>query len=541
MRVRTGIIRAGAAAVMVASVIAVRTPAADADTVTHADAITDLGIDDFGSMVVDEARNQVIISGGTGDAHLTFVDLDGNVTGAIGGLDGPSGMVIVGSTLYVFEHSTGQITPVDLTTKTFGAALASGLSGGYMLGYAGGYLWTSTGEGLDRIDPSNGAVTTFTGAAYPTGASIVDFATDPSDPSRLAVVAEATDTTLRIYDASADPPAKLAGTKLSAYGMPRFTPDGASIVVSTGTEMAQLSATDLSLEHTYPGIQPYGITFVWGVDTVHRGGVTYLAELTTYGTTVFAEMDDTPVLSTYVTPFVAMTRGIRIAPSGDRLFAVSHFSTGEMQLFTFDDPTLFGSSMTISARERVPVFRKIRLSGQLSFDEGTPVPAGVPVEIWQRFGGVDQLVTTVTTAAGGAWSAEYPTGASDVGGAHDFSARFGGDAEHRGSTAEASVIVGRIKPDLTLVASRHSILLGEHVRITVTLGLDHHDGPRAVRIMRDQKGHRRLIGIVTVNDNGVGWLRDAPTRDATYEAIVLRDTTHSRSVSNLEHVKVLAS
>ena len=79
------------------------------------------------------------------------------------------------------------------------------------------------------------------------------------------------------------------------------------------------------------------------------------------------------------------------------------------------------------------------------------------------------------------------------------------------------------------------------MRITVTLGLDHHDGPRAVRIMRDQKGHRRLIGIVTVNDNGVGWLRDAPTRDATYEAIVLRDTTHSRSVSNLEHVKVLAS
>jgi hypothetical protein len=91
-------------------------------------------------MVVDDARNQLIISGGTGDAHLTFVDLDGNMTGSIGGLDGPSGMVIVGSTLYVFEHSTGQITAMDLTTNTFGVALASGLSGGYMLGYAGGYL-----------------------------------------------------------------------------------------------------------------------------------------------------------------------------------------------------------------------------------------------------------------------------------------------------------------------------------------------------------------------------------------------------------------
>jgi hypothetical protein len=33
-------------------------------------------------------------------------------------------------------------------------------------------------------------------------------------------------------------------------------------------------------------------------------------------------------------------------------------------------------------------------------------------------------------------------------------------------------------------------------------------------------------------------LRDAPTRDATYEAIVLRDQTHTRSVSNLVHVTV---
>jgi hypothetical protein len=189
----------------------------------------------------------------------------------------------------------------------------------------------------------------------------------------------------------------------------------------------------------------------------------------------------------------------------------------------------------------VPVFRKIRLSGQLSFDEGTPVPAGVPVEIWLSFGEVDQLFTTVTTSAGGAWSAEYPTDADDVGGSHDFSARFSGDAEHRGSRAEASVIVGRIKRDLTLAASRHSIVFGGHVRLTVTFELDHHDGSRDVRIYREQNGNRRLIGIVTVDENGVGSLRDAPTRDATYKAIVLRDSTHARSVSNLEHVTVLAS
>jgi hypothetical protein len=32
--------------------------------------------------------------------------------------------------------------------------------------------------------------------------------------------------------------------------------------------------------------------------------------------------------------------------------------------------------------------------------------------------------------------------------------------------------------------------------------------------MRDMNGHRRPIGIVTVDDDGPGSLRDAPIRDA---------------------------
>ncbi|MEP6973723.1 MAG: hypothetical protein ABI869_06235 [Actinomycetota bacterium] len=540
MQIREVATKASAAALIVAvslTAISVHAPAA------HAETVTDLGIDDFAALIVDDARDQLIISGGTGETHLKLADFNGAVTGTICCLDGPSGMVIVGSTLWVFEHSTGQITPVDLTTNTVGAAITSSLSGGYMLGYAGGYLWTSTGTGLDRVDPSNGAVTTFTGDRYPSGATAVDFETDPSDPSRLAVVANGASTTLRIYDATADPPDRLAGEKLSAFAAPRFTPDGSSIVVSTGASTTQLSASDLSVEHEYPGLHPSGTSFVFGVDTIDRGGL-YLAELTSFGTSVFAEMNDDPVYSTYVTPFVPMPRGIRFSPTGYRVFAVSRDSSGTLLLHTFDDPTLFGSTMTIAARERVPVFRKVRMSGQLSFDEGASVPAGVPVEISHHTpGGLEELFTTVMTSAGGVWSAEYSTDADDLdgGGAITFTARFSGDAGHRGSSAEAFVIVSRIKRELTLTASRHSITLGEHVRLTVNLELDHHDGPRDVRILREQNGNRRLIGIVTVDDTGAGWLRDAPTRDATYEAIVLRDATHARSVSNLEHVTVQAS
>jgi hypothetical protein len=540
MHIRESAATASTAILLIAAAltgVAVQAPAARADIIYNADHITDLGIDDFGTIVVDDARDQLIISGGTGETHLKFADLDGNVTGTLAGLDGPSGMVIVGSTLYVVEKSTGQIAPVDLTTNTVGAAITSSLSGRYMLGYAGGFLWTSSGDGLDRIDPSNGAVTTFAGDRYPTGATVVDFDTDPSDPTRLAVVADGTDTTLRIYDATASPPTRLAGKKLSAYAMPRFTPDGASVVVSTGTSMTQLSATDLSLEHTYPGVHPNGTSFVFGVDTVERGGL-YLAELTSFGMTVFANMSDDPVASTYVTPFIPATRGTRFSPSGDRLFAVSHFSTGTMQLYTFNDPTLFGSTVTIAGRDRVQVFTPIHLSGQLSFDEGTSVGAGVPVEIWVSLGGASQLFTTATTSAGGAWSADYPTDATDVGHLHEFSARFGGDDEHRGSTAETSVIVGRIKRELKLTASTHSITSGQHVRLRVKLELDDHGGSRDVRIVREQAGHRRLIGTVTVDDNGVGSLLDEPAHDATYRAVVLRDATHARSVSNVVSVSV---
>ncbi|MEA2581505.1 MAG: hypothetical protein QOE83_2397 [Actinomycetota bacterium] len=538
MRIREAATTASTAFLITASALTAITVLAPT---AHAETITDLGMDDFATMVVDDARDQLIISGGTGETHLKLANFDGAVTGTIGGLDGPSGMVIVGSTLYVFEHSSGQITPVDLTTNAVGAAITSSLSGGYMLGYAGGYLWTSRGNGLDRINPSNGAVTTFTGARYPTGATVIDFATDPSAPSRLAVVADGTDTTLRIYDASASPPTKLAGKKLSAYATPQFTSDGASIVVATGVSMTQLSAADLSVEHTYPGIQPHGTTFVWGVDTVDRGG-RYLAELTSFGTTVFADVNDAPVFSTYESPFIPATRGIRFSPSGDQIFAVSHYSTGTMQLYTFDNPTLFGSAITMAARERVPVFTTIHLSGQLTFNEGTSVGAGVPIEIWvSTGGGAPQLFTTVSTSAGGAWSADYPTDADDVGPAHDFSARFGGDAEHRGSTAETSVIVSSLKRELTLTASRHSITLGQHVRLTVNLKLDDHGGTHDVRIYREQAGDRRLIGIVTVDDTGVGSLVDTPTSDATYQAIALHDATHQRSVSNFESVSVLTA
>ena len=66
-------------------------------------------------------------------------------------------------------------------------------------------------------------------------------------------------------------------------------------------------------------------------------------------------------------------------------------------------------------------------------------------------------------------------------------------------------------------------------------------GPARRPDLSGAEGNRRLIGIVTVDDNGVGSLRDAPARDATYEAIVFRDAMHARSVSNLEHVTVLAS
>jgi hypothetical protein len=74
----------------------------------------------------------------------------------------------------------------------------------------------------------------------------------------------------------------------------------------------------------------------------------------------------------------------------------------------------------------------------------------------------------------------------------------------------------------------------------VNLELDDHGGSHDVRIIREQSGDRRLIGTVTVGDDGVGSLLDEPVHNATYEAIALRDATHQRSVSNLERVAVHA-
>ena len=81
-------------------------------TAARADSVTPLGTYNASDMVVDSARDQVIVSAGPGSTELQVLSYDGEILDSIGALGGTVGITVVGSTLYAAEYDDGAISAV---------------------------------------------------------------------------------------------------------------------------------------------------------------------------------------------------------------------------------------------------------------------------------------------------------------------------------------------------------------------------------------------------------------------------------------------
>jgi hypothetical protein len=504
------------------------------------DSVTALGFSNFGQMVIDGPRSQVILSEGAGGSDIVFADFDGNITGTITGLSGPSGMVRVGTTLYVVENDSGEITPIDLTNNTVGTVVATSTDPWYMLGYANNRLWADANPGLDRINPGTGAVTTLTGADFPAGFS--DFATDPTDTTELSVLTyEGGTPTLRIYDVSTAPPTLVRSATVSGVWDLRYGPDGTQLYLPSGSGANEYATSDLSLTHSYD----LGSGTDHAVDVVDVGGQGFVGgggdnnqHVEVYEEQANSTTNDVSIPSTGYSSTL-MRRGARFSPSGDRLFAV--VSGGGLFLAVFDDPTLPGSTTTLSAPGRVTFGDPVHLTGSLTYADSAAVAAGETIEIWQ---GIENqasvMVGTTTTALGGAWSFDQPTDSTEVNKSLHFTAVFPGNASHRTSTSALDTTeVGKIRPNLRLRTSKSKITVGDRVQIGVHLQMDptinHH-----VSIYVTYGSGSDRIATITVDNKGNGSIRQAPIHNAEYWAVSTHDKTHDAARSNHEKVKVRA-
>ena len=110
----------------------------------HAGSVpTSIPLSSFAEMAVDGQSQTVFVSGGPGTSSVFALGYDGSVKRRINGFLGPTGMVIVGTSLYIANQDGGTISVVDTTTLTPTGTIDLGsFEGPKSLGYSSGLLWS---------------------------------------------------------------------------------------------------------------------------------------------------------------------------------------------------------------------------------------------------------------------------------------------------------------------------------------------------------------------------------------------------------------
>jgi hypothetical protein len=226
----------GLLVILAASIAVASTAAARADTTTK------LPATGFGAIAVDDAHAHVFLSGGfnQGASTITVADAAGAQVGQIENEPGASGMVVVGSTLFVGLCGGGAIDLIDTATltrtATVAAPIASPSPAGYMprrqcdLAAAGGRVWfaSQAADGTPQMASiavaAPHAVRTYPAMAVPT-----DMATTPSHPNLLLVSDADTGAGTKLYDVSASTPTELGAVPLALSPIALF-PSGNAMI-----------------------------------------------------------------------------------------------------------------------------------------------------------------------------------------------------------------------------------------------------------------------------------------------------------------------
>jgi YVTN family beta-propeller protein len=123
-------------------------------------------------LVVDAAAGHVFVSGGRSSSAVEVLNLAGQLVGSITGQPGAVGLALSpdGSTLYIADSTSFDITAVNASTLAQTAGYSTGVAAPSSLTVAGGKLWfTSSGDDfLHDVNLSTGAVATTTASTSST-------------------------------------------------------------------------------------------------------------------------------------------------------------------------------------------------------------------------------------------------------------------------------------------------------------------------------------------------------------------------------------
>jgi hypothetical protein len=173
---------------------------------------TPLPISSFYDMTVDDSNGHVFVSGGSETSDLVVMDTQGNVAAQVP-VAGATGMVLVGTTLYVAAADSASIDAIDTTASPPAVTSTidiSPLSNPQDLAYLDGRLWF-TAASPDHPDLLNSVDTDGTGLSVGSWAS---WMTNPmrfvsADTGGNLVYVYDSSSSLHAFDVSSVPPTEL--------------------------------------------------------------------------------------------------------------------------------------------------------------------------------------------------------------------------------------------------------------------------------------------------------------------------------------------
>jgi hypothetical protein len=316
-----------------------------------------------GQVVVDQDPGMpyVFVSEGTPGTQIAMLGFDGALETTIGGLTAPSGMVIVGSTLYVaqcdsaagiakYTIGAGTLTPAGAIALGTDSATGQPMKTGCSLALGGGRLWFVDAESdgfLYSVD--------LAGTAVDTSSNVVLFDNVTSDPGAPNNIFDVVGTNVLRLDVSS-PTATTAATATGAFGysLHQLVPSPSGTRLYMAAESSQsVSAWDTS---TMTKLANYTAGF-HGADAV--------AVNATGGVLAVGAVDWTPDISVYRAGTSKPSRtytiggtsshpgwaGLAFSPDSTKLFAVTTDlgSAGNVTFRVLSKPLSIAPILTVRA------------------------------------------------------------------------------------------------------------------------------------------------------------------------------------------------
>ena len=352
---------------------------------------TPLPLEAFADILVDHRRDRVLVTGGANDNEIVVLDYEGQIIETVSPFPAAAGMVMVGDKLFVARAGGAAIDILDAETfERVGVHRLRETSGGRLV-QANGRLWTSGGEcggweDLQSVDIETGRVRI--DGSYSLYCST--FFSTPANPHLVMTgTVGLSPAKVTAWDSSRQPVWGRASDHGDEMGTGdiSFAPDGLTFLSALrGATQFRLG----NLEQTgvrYPVSE--GATAV--AQTEAEGGYVAVGsmgeETNLY---VFRKGETTPTSSYLLAGGAVAPRGVRFAPDGGRIFAITHdpyaYDEGAEPVFhtVLSGPTAEPSSIDLAVAVRRITFGR-RVPATVRVGRAT---AGIAVRILEiPFGG----------------------------------------------------------------------------------------------------------------------------------------------------------